>query len=757
MRIPIKIVVGDNLEVLDMFADESISIKSVVKDIKDPKKLFTDFSRSFTLPASKKNNKVFKHYYNIDIVNGLDSRELIPAKILMNNATYRVGNIRVDSVRISSGVAQQYKVTFIGKLSELSRQFGVDKLSSLDFSALDNTSFDFTTEIADLTKRDVMFPISSRADRFVYDSGTANLDLDNTRNIAYVTATPSDNYAIRANDLVGTLSCGAILDAIEAKYGFNFTGVFEDEYIRDLYLWLHQTDKSREGELLEGVASSLSGSPISNHWNLSTDTLVFLGTGGIPNTPEHERYLMRIKGTWTGDGKAQILRNGVLVKTIDTSATWSTYLPVDDYGVGDVYTFKALNESSLTISLQVELLLQEYEREEQNQGGQTGYEDVQDYTINGSAPVGTAGTYYIGPNLPKMNVIDFLSSLFKMFNIVAEVDNDLNVSTKHYDFFMSEGTIKDFTKYVSVDNQDVSRPNLYSSILMDFEEPKTALEQGFLAVNGRKYGELSYQLVGAEGVKLSGSEYKLRVDNQRVPIEPLNDLDDNSSTGICYTQFSDLKGAEQSIKPMFTYLTKKSSGDRIALYGSIITSSTTDYMMPCNTHNNNQAPPTFFNLKSIGLHFGDELNEYDTDSTFTGVGLWNSFYRGTTALMFSEGKRGVKFNAMIPQSQIINLKLSDILSISNHVYNINSIETNFLTGMSKLDLTLVGRNRLLQFNGNQKRIYNNNTSTALYITYIHSTTGLVTKGFVSANSNQTFNMVGSVCGFSHPEWTQEDV
>ena len=757
MRIPIKIVVGDNLDVLDMFADEGISIKSVVKDIKDPKKLFTDYSRSFTLPASKSNNKAFKHYYNIDIVNGLDSRELIPAKILMNNATYRTGNLRVDSVRMTSGVAQQYKVTFIGKLSELSRQFGVDKLSSLDFSALDNTSFDFTTEIANLTKRDVMFPLSSRADRFVYDSGTANLELDNTRNIAYVTGTPNDNYAIRANDLVGTLSCGAILDAIEAKYGFSFTGVFENEYIRDLYLWLHQTDKSRDGELLEGVASSLSGSPISTHWNVNTGTLIFLGTGGIPETTEHERYLMRIKGTWLGDGKAEILRNGVVVKTIDTSATFSSYLPVNDYGIGDVYTFKALNESSVTVSLQVELLVQEYEREDQNQGGQTGYNGVQSYTINSSAAVGSAGTYYIGPNLPKMNIIDFLSSLFKMYNIVAEVDDNLNISTKHYDFFMSQGTIKDFTKYVSVDSQDVSRPNLYSSILMDFEEPKTALEQGFLAVNGRKYGELSYQLIGAEGVKLSGSEYKLRIDNQRIPIEPLNDLDNNTPTTICYTQFSDLKGAEQSIKPTFTYLTKKSGGDRIALYGSIVTDSTTNYMMPCNTHNNNQAAPTFFNLKSIGLHFGSELNEYDTDSTFTGIGLWNSFYRGTTALMFSEGKRNVKLNAMIPQSQIINLKLSDILSISNQTYNINSIETNFLTGMSKLDLTLVGRSKLMQFNGSQKRIYNNNTSAGLYITYIHSTTGLVTKGFVSANSSQTFYTVGDICGFSNPNWTQEDV
>ncbi len=217
MNVPIKIVVGDGLELLDMFADEGISIKSVVKDMNDPKKLFTDFSRSFTLPASKQNNKVFKHYYNIDIQNSVDSRELIPAKILMNNSTYKVGNIRVDGARIVNGMAVHYKVTFIGKLSELSRQIGKDKINELDFTSLYDGSFDFVAEVQNTTKRDLMFPLASRKERYLADSGTSSLGIDNARNIAYSTATPSDDYGIREQDLVGALSVGAILDKIEAK------------------------------------------------------------------------------------------------------------------------------------------------------------------------------------------------------------------------------------------------------------------------------------------------------------------------------------------------------------------------------------------------------------------------------------------------------------------------------------------------------------------------------------------------------------
>ena len=54
-------------EQVDVFQDGSINIQSSIKDVKDPAKIFTDFSKNFTLPATDRNNKVFKHYYNFAI------------------------------------------------------------------------------------------------------------------------------------------------------------------------------------------------------------------------------------------------------------------------------------------------------------------------------------------------------------------------------------------------------------------------------------------------------------------------------------------------------------------------------------------------------------------------------------------------------------------------------------------------------------------------------------------------------------------
>ena len=52
---------------VDQFKDESVSFTQTIQNVKDIKKIFTEFTKTFALPASKKNNKIFKHYYNYDI------------------------------------------------------------------------------------------------------------------------------------------------------------------------------------------------------------------------------------------------------------------------------------------------------------------------------------------------------------------------------------------------------------------------------------------------------------------------------------------------------------------------------------------------------------------------------------------------------------------------------------------------------------------------------------------------------------------
>ena len=59
---------------IEMFKDESISLTETIQNLKDVGKIFTPFSKGFTVPASKNNSRILKHFHNFNIVDGLDPR-----------------------------------------------------------------------------------------------------------------------------------------------------------------------------------------------------------------------------------------------------------------------------------------------------------------------------------------------------------------------------------------------------------------------------------------------------------------------------------------------------------------------------------------------------------------------------------------------------------------------------------------------------------------------------------------------------------
>jgi len=54
---------------VDQFKDESATVVSNVLDISNIEKNLGDYSKTFTVPASKNNNLLFKHWYNANIDN----------------------------------------------------------------------------------------------------------------------------------------------------------------------------------------------------------------------------------------------------------------------------------------------------------------------------------------------------------------------------------------------------------------------------------------------------------------------------------------------------------------------------------------------------------------------------------------------------------------------------------------------------------------------------------------------------------------
>ena len=260
---------------VDMFKDESVVITQSIKNVQDLDKVFTDFSRTFSLPATKINNKIFKHYYNFDIVGGFDARIKKDSNIELNSLPFRDGKIKLEGVDLKDNKPHTYRITFFGNTVTLKDLFGDDKLSSLSSLTAFNQSYD-SASIKDGLQansllNDVIVPLITHTKRLFYDSGS-HTD-GGQGNLFYDTGHTQDLHGVLYSDLKYAIRLHNIVEAIENKYNINFSNDFfvaTNKPYHNLFMWLHR--KKGDVENLTGVNQSIvSGFPNGNDTDTQTE------------------------------------------------------------------------------------------------------------------------------------------------------------------------------------------------------------------------------------------------------------------------------------------------------------------------------------------------------------------------------------------------------------------------------------------------------------------------------------------------------
>ena len=166
---------------IELFKDESVSLTQTIQNVQDVSKIFTSFTKTFSVPASKNNNKIFEHYYNYDIVDGFDARIKKAGNIELNFIPYKTGRIKLEGVSLKNNLAHTYRITFFGNTVELPDILGDDKLGSLPFSSSGYTQiYNWPTIRAFLTSQQgngkLIVPLITHTQRLFYNSTTPNYD-----------------------------------------------------------------------------------------------------------------------------------------------------------------------------------------------------------------------------------------------------------------------------------------------------------------------------------------------------------------------------------------------------------------------------------------------------------------------------------------------------------------------------------------------------------------------------------------------------
>jgi hypothetical protein len=249
---------------VDLFDDEVISLTQTIQNVRDISKIFTPFSKSFTLPASKTNNKIFSHYYNADIVNGFDARKKVEARIEINQLPFQDGKIKLNGVKLKNNVAYAYNVTFFGNTVDLKDVLGEDKLGGLswlsnftrNYTAL-QVRTDLQTDGVNITVGGTTYtdaicvPLISARTELFYDSSVTPPDYFNADGT--INPLGANLYAVGGNDngvyfeeLKYAIRLWLIVKAIEEQYpeitfsAGSFIKDTSNPQFYDLYMWMHR-------------------------------------------------------------------------------------------------------------------------------------------------------------------------------------------------------------------------------------------------------------------------------------------------------------------------------------------------------------------------------------------------------------------------------------------------------------------------------------------------------------------------------------
>ena len=180
-------------EAVELFDDESVSLTQTIQNVRDISKIFTDFSKTFNVPASKVNNKIFKHFYNYSIV-GFDAGTKKSSEIYLNHQLFKKGKIKLEGASLKAGKAHTYRITFFGDTINMKDLLSDDKIGGLDILYDFNFDYNSTNVISylqdglDVTidgvnyPDAVIIPLITHTDRLFYDSTSSESQSGNLYN-----------------------------------------------------------------------------------------------------------------------------------------------------------------------------------------------------------------------------------------------------------------------------------------------------------------------------------------------------------------------------------------------------------------------------------------------------------------------------------------------------------------------------------------------------------------------------------------------
>jgi hypothetical protein len=692
---------------LDLFDDEKIEITQKLNDIEKLSSVFTDFTNSFTVPATPKNNGIFKHYYDVDIDGGFNVNTRIAGLIELDTLPFKFGEWQLEGVVVKNGLPDNYKITFYSKSVQLTKLFGEETIDQLDYEIVNNqrvktwdslSQFDFPYEQSNLLKTlndptykngDIITPLIS------YTNRDWNYGTNDTFDIS------SSTYSITTMELLQALRVIRIIEGIETKYGISFSrDFFGTTMFNKLFLLLNSKGSKSLSTFVDFVnpATYNQAFPLYITCNVNTtdNIITFIDNayaytglktfnlnisfvsfrepnGSVANFPSGTKFTIRVIDNDTGlDFFSKLVEyNG---------STIQLNIPIQQQPTPKTYNFKVSIEAGINFTY----------------GGFTCK-----LVFSSGLYIEEAGSYNNSGNflnnmttsnkIPSMKVIDFLQGIMKMFKLVIRATSPTDFYVNTLDGYYSQGTILDITKYTDIESINIDRPSIYKNISFTYKATENILGKRFRLAKdpvNRKigYGDLMSEYLNiTENNNLS---VQLPFENmlfERLVVQSPN-VNVGDLTNINIGQSCKLN-EDQTISP-------NNSGPILFFNNGIIDTSTypikyqfglTSPVQTLNSiYNIGNTDNQVYNNITTSINWGSEIDPWHYREV--AQSLYLNYWSNWITTIYSIKQRKFKFEGYLPPRYIQELSLNDALIIGQNRYNISDYTIDLVTGKTTFNL-----------------------------------------------------------------------
>jgi hypothetical protein len=734
---------------IELFGDEKISVVSSIQNFSDLGKLFTDYSNSFTIPASKHNNAIFRHWYesavgetdldapqNVD--GAFDHRIKYYGFIEIDTIPFRDGKFTMDKANKKNGFIESYTINFVGNLVQLKDKFKEDKLNSLrdanDVSYYDELNFEYNqSNVVTGSYANVKFPLVGSDRRFEFMTGTAEDITTVPGQIDYRTLFP----AVRVSK---------ILQYIQSAYGLIFSGEFlNSQTFTELFLYCKNAEEMQvRTELLQLNFTSQSGIPATGvEFNLTTNTLnvqyrqIYMQwfSSYITDFPDTNIFSIGIN-TVSTNYNVHVYNNGLPFTSFlnQSGNTTLQFLNVAGFFT-EVYNFTFFvnsDDASVTFESNVSATYFKFVS--------TGPGSASDIYGAGHVAVGTwqtsTGFINIRNYIPDLKVTDFLTGLVKMFNMVISPTAENTFDFIPLELWYQNGDEIDITKFIQANELEIGKPKLFKRIDFKHETSENILNNSFRSTNNnQEYGDVFFE-----------NPNSAFTDNHEVKT-PFEDIMWERTTGenfLTTTMWNkDLQ--PYTPKPVLMYYNGLQGlgpyADNIIFSDGLTTITRSFYNRFSNEIQLGGSDLSYLQT----LNWGVENSVWNL--TFAPNGLYQRFYSQYILNLYNQRTRVIKAKGNFNPYLLASIKLNDRVIVSNKRYIINTLTTDLTTGEVELELL------------NDFRDITQNTTYLRYSNIpflIVDNTAQVVQFIIYINNYDTFDVKLSTDFLSYPLTTDND-